>query len=100
MSWAAILTLAAGTLLLKGVGPLLAGGRTMPVWLDRVVGLLPPALLAALIAVQTFGEGHRLVLDARAAGLALAAAAVLLRAPFMVVVLTGMLGAAAARALL
>ena len=44
------------------------------------------ALLSALVATQTFATGHDLTLDARAAGLAVAAAAVLARAPFLVVV--------------
>jgi hypothetical protein len=44
--------------------------------------LLPVALLAALVATQTFGEG----VDARAAGLAAAVLALLARAPFLVVV--------------
>ena len=99
MSWAAILALAAGTFLLKGVGPLLAGGRTMPPRLDRVVRLLPPALLAALVAVQTLGLEHRLVLDGRAVGVGMGAVAVLLRAPFIVVILVAMAGAAGYRAL-
>src|SRR6266508_3037553 len=46
----------------------------------------PRWLLAALIVIQTFTTGHRLTLDPRAAGLAAAAVAVLLRAPFLVVV--------------
>ena len=49
---------------------------------QRVAVLLPVALLAALIATQTFGEG----VDARAAGLAAAVVAIVLRAPFLVVV--------------
>ena len=47
-----------------------------------VAALLPVALLAALIATQTFAGG----LDARAAGLLAAVVAVRLRAPFLVVV--------------
>jgi len=43
-------------------------------------------LLAALIAVQTFSDGRSLVIDARAAGLAVAAVAVWRRWPFLVVV--------------
>lgn len=53
---------------------------------QRTVPLLPVALLAALIATQTFSTGHHLVIDVRAAALAVAIAAVLLRAPFLVVV--------------
>jgi hypothetical protein len=51
-----------------------------------VAALLPIALLAALAAVQTLTTGTRLVIDARLAGLAAGVAAVLLRAPFLVVV--------------
>jgi hypothetical protein len=43
-------------------------------------------LLATLVATQTFSTGRQLVLDARAAGLVVAALAQMLRAPFLVVV--------------
>ena len=46
---------------------------------QQVAALLPLALLAALAATQTLTTGQRLVLDARAAALAVAALAVLLR---------------------
>ncbi len=52
----------------------------------RVVALLPVALLAALTAIQTVADGTRLVVDARLAGVAAGAVALLLRAPFLVVV--------------
>ena len=48
--------------------------------------LIPVALLAALVATQTFSSGRHLVLDVRAASLCVAVVAVLLRAPFLVVV--------------
>ena len=54
--------------------------------IQRTVPLLPVALLAALIAILTFSTGHKLVLEVRAAALAVAAIAVVLRAPFLVVV--------------
>ncbi|HUV47860.1 MAG TPA: AzlD domain-containing protein, partial [Actinomycetes bacterium] len=47
-------------------------------------------------AVQIFGEGQGLTIDARAAGLVFAVGALLLRAPFLVVVV----GAAVVAALL
>ncbi len=52
----------------------------------HIAELLPVALLTALIATQTFTSGHRLQLDARAAGLVAAAIAVRFKAPFLVVV--------------
>ena len=52
----------------------------------RLAALLPVALLAALIGVQTFGSGQQLVIDARVAGLAVAGVAVWRRWPFLVVV--------------
>jgi hypothetical protein len=61
--------------------------------------LLPIALLAALVAIQTFTHGQRLVVDARAAGLAAAVVALALRAPFLVVVITAAAVTAGLRAL-
>jgi uncharacterized membrane protein len=52
----------------------------------RISAQLPVALLAALAAIQTFTTGQHLVLDARAAALGVAVVAVLLRAPFLLVV--------------
>lgn len=84
--WTPILIAAAGCYALKLAGlsvpqRLLDGARTR-----RAALLLPVALLAALIATQTFATGGRLTFDARAAGLAAAAAALVLRAPFLAVV--------------
>ena len=98
MSWAALLALAAGAYAFKAAGPLVLGGREIPARLAPLLALLPVPLLAALVAVQTFGEGERLVIDARAAGLAVAAAAVLARAPFLVVILIASATAAGVRA--
>ena len=84
--WPPILLAAGACYLIKLAGlsvpeRLLSGPRTR-----RVAALLPVALLAALIATQTFSRGSELTLDARAAGLAVAVIAVRLRAPFLVVV--------------
>lgn len=95
----AMLLLAVGTFLFKAVGPVLATGRDLPPLIQRLTRLLPAALLAALVATQTLGEGAALTLDARAVGVAAGAVAVLLRAPFPVVVLVGAAGAALTRAL-
>jgi branched-subunit amino acid transport protein len=84
--WAAVLGSSVACYLLK-----LAGLSLPQRWLEgervqRVAALLPVALLAALIATQTFSSGRSLTLDARAVGLGVAAVAVVLRAPFLVVV--------------
>jgi hypothetical protein len=82
----------------------LAGHIVPPAWLEhptaaRVSALLPVSLLAALVTVQSFVADGRLVLDARAAALAAAAVALLLRAPFLVVVIVGAVVCAGLRAL-
>lgn len=66
---------------------------------QRIAVLLPVALLSALIAMQTFGDGRHLVVDARLAGLVVAGIAVWRRAPFLVVVGAAAATAAALRAL-
>jgi branched-subunit amino acid transport protein len=63
------------------------------------VPLIPVALLAALVAIQTFSTGQHLVLDVRAASLVVAIIAVVLRAPFLVVVIAGAATAALLRLL-
>ena len=65
----------------------------------RTLDLVAVPLLAALILVQTVGDGHRLVLDARVPALAVAAVLVWRRAPFLVVVLAAAATAALGRAL-
>ena len=86
MTWAAVLLGGLGCYLLKLAG--LSGPPRVlarPV-VARIADLVPVALLSALIAVQVLSSGQRLVLDARLAGLAVAAGLLLLRAPFLVVV--------------
>ena len=72
-------------------------------WLERpdvmrAAGLLTAGMLAALVAVQTLADGDHLHLDARLPALAVAAAALWRRAPFIVVVALAALTAAALRA--
>jgi branched-subunit amino acid transport protein len=63
----------------------------------RIAALLPIAMLTALVVIQTFTSGHRIVLDARAAGLGAAVVAIALRAPFLVVVTLACVTAALVR---
>ena len=84
-----------GTIALKGAGPLLLGGRPLPPRLRSVVALAGPALLAALVATSTLGQGSSLSIDARLVGLGVAAVAIRLHAPALLVIVL----AAAATAL-
>ncbi len=100
MTWVTIIVLAVGTYILKAVGPVGAGRRTLPPNVGSVVMLLPPALFAALVAVQTFADdAGGITLDARAGGLLAAGVAVWFRAPFIVVVVCGVMVTALARAI-
>ena len=65
----------------------------------RMAGTVTVGLLAALVVMNTFGSGQALVLDARLGALLVAGAALMLRAPFLVVVVLGA-GAAAVLRLL
>jgi branched-subunit amino acid transport protein len=85
--WTTIGVLTVVSAAIKATGPVLVGGRELPGWTTRIIALLAPALLAALVVVDTFADGKSLVLDARAAGLAAAGIAVALRAPIIVVIL-------------
>ena len=91
--------LAGGAYVLKAVGLLATGGREPSPRVSALLALLPVPLLAALVAVQTFSSEKELVLDARAAALAVAGVGVLFRAPFLVVMLAGAGTAAGLRAL-
>lgn len=93
--WWAIAAVAVGGYALKASGYFVPQRVLERPRVTRIALLTPVALLAALTAVQVFGAGQGLVLDARAAGLAFAVVALLLRAPFLVVVV----GAAAVAAL-
>jgi uncharacterized membrane protein len=85
--WLTIAALAFATAALKLAGPLALGGRPLPVRALSVVELLASALLAALVVVETFGNGRSLTVDARVLGVAFAAVLLTRRAPMIVVVL-------------
>jgi branched-subunit amino acid transport protein len=53
----------------------------------KINTLIPVALLSALVAVQTFTKDSALAIDQRMAGLGVAIVALMLKAPFPVVVL-------------
>lgn len=97
--WIAIALTAAGCYAVKLIGLLVPEGVLERPVVRRLAALLPVALLAALTAQQTFADGRELVLDARVAGIAAAAVALLLRAPFLLVVAAAVLVTAGVRAM-
>ncbi len=60
----------------------------------RVNVLIPIALLTALVAVQTFTDKTKLTFDHRVLGVSVALVALLLKAPFPVVVLSAAISSA------
>ena len=62
--------------------------------IQRVNALIPIALLSALVSVQSFTDKTTLVVDQRFVGLAVAITALLLKAPFPVVVVSAAVSSA------
>ena len=84
--WVAIVTVTLASAAIKAAGPILVGGRELPLRMNAVIALLAPALLAALVVTETFGDNGHLVLDERALGVGVAAVALALRAPVLLAV--------------
>lgn len=97
--WTTIGVLALVGAAIKATGPVLVGGRELPGWTTAIIALLAPALLSALVVVDTFGSERDVVLDARAGGLVVAAVALALRAPLLVVVVAAAAATGGLRAL-
>ena len=76
-------------------------GHSVPQhWLEhpriqKINALVPIALLSALVGVQSFSEKSKLMIDHRLAGVTVAVVALLLKAPFPLVVLSAALTSAA-----
>lgn len=95
--WTIVLIGCVGTLVPKFLGYLVP-----PRWFEaarpnRIADLLTVALLAALIAVQTFANGQEVVIDARVPAVIAAAGMFALRVPYVVVVFAAAAIAAALR---
>ena len=71
--WLLILGCAALTVAIKALGPVLLGGRELPAWFDRVVVLLAPTLLCALVVTSVLADGRSWSVGAHTAGVGVAA---------------------------
>ncbi|MFK0401677.1 AzlD domain-containing protein [Microbacterium sp. NPDC090225] len=95
--WSAILLAALVCLSLKAVGYLVPPKVLEAPKPARISDLLTVALLAALVAVQTLGDGQAIVVDARVPALLVAGGLLWLRQSFLVVVFAAALTAALLR---
>ena len=98
-AWLVVVLVGVATIAIKSIGPVLLGGRDLPPRIGSLIVLLAPALLAALVAINTFGSGRSLMMDERVLGVAAAAVAIWRRAPVLLVVVIAAAVTATARAL-
>jgi hypothetical protein len=96
-AWLVVVLVGVATIAIKSIGPVLLGGRDRPPRIGSLIGLLAPALLAALVAINTFGSARSLVLDERVLGVAAAAVAIWRKAPVLLVVVIAAAVTAVAR---
>ena len=97
-TWVVVAVVGVITIAIKALGPMLLGGKPLLPRATVVVALLAPALLAALVAVNTLGGDRQLQIDARLPGVLAAAVAIKLRAPVLIVVVVAALVTAGVRA--
>jgi branched-subunit amino acid transport protein len=82
-----LIGLAAGSYVLKALGPMvLGGGRALPARLQRAVVVAPAALLAAIVVTSTLADGRSLTVDARLGGVVAAGVLAARRAPLGLIV--------------
>jgi uncharacterized membrane protein len=99
-AWIVVAVLSVGTAIMRAVGPVAFGGRSLSGRGAAVVGLVAPALLGALVVDETVSTGGQgIELDARLIGLAAAALALVVRLPMIAVVLVAAVATAGARLL-
>ncbi|HEU4808425.1 MAG TPA: AzlD domain-containing protein [Homoserinimonas sp.] len=97
--WSIVIVASLGCLALKLSGYLVPPSFMEKPRPSRVANLLTVALLAALVATQTFGSGTDIVVDARVPALLVAAALFALRVPFVLVIVAAAATAALLRLL-
>ena len=100
MTWTLVLTMAATAYAFKVLGLVLVGDRELPAVVGRCLALIPAALIAAIIVLNTFANGQHLQLDLRAAGVGAAAIAAWRKLPLIAVIVIGSAVTAVLRALL
>lgn len=96
--WLAVLGACLLAFLLKFSGYVVPERYLQRPWMQRVIPLLPVALLSSLLVTQAaLAPDGTLQIDARAAGVGVAVVALWLRAPFLVVIISAALTASLVR---
>jgi branched-subunit amino acid transport protein len=85
-AWLVTLVVGAVTICIRAAGPVLLGGRELPQQVTNLFEGLVPALLAAFVVVNTFGDGQALTVDVRLVGVGAAAVLIAARAPMLAAV--------------
>ena len=96
-SWLAVIAVTIATAFCKTSG-FWFRGKTLPLPITRVLPVLAPALLAAMVINTSFAGNGGIVLDARIGGLLVAVAALAMRLPLLAVMALAALTTAVLRA--
>ena len=97
-AWIIVAGCAVVTFAIKAAGPVALGGRDLPAPFSRVIVLMAPALLAALIVTNALADGDRLAVGADTAGVAAGALVVWWRRSIVGCVVTAAVVTAGLRA--
>ncbi len=97
--WLAVVVVGVATMLFKAAGPVFLGRRPLPPRARRVVDLLAPVMLIALVVTQTFAADGAVTVDARVPGVAVGAIARWRRVPLIQAMVIGAAVTALNRAL-
>ena len=92
--WIGVIGTSAIAFLLKFIGHSVPEKYLTNPRMLRINTLIPIVLLSALVAVQTIADKSKLVIDQRLAGVTVALIALLMKAPYFVVVISAALTSA------
>jgi branched-subunit amino acid transport protein len=99
MTWGLVLGLALGAYAFKVLGLVVVGDRALPARLERCLALIPAALIASIVAKDTFSIGQHLQIDARVVGVGVAIVAAWRKMPVIVVIVAAATATALVRLL-
>jgi branched-subunit amino acid transport protein len=95
--WLTVISASLGCYLLKLIGVVIPKSFLERPLVNEITHLLPIALLSAIVAIQTLGQGQGLLVDARLPALGASLVALRFKAPFIVVILVAAATAASLR---